>query len=100
MNEAHPDQIPKVQDPLEDRVEKLEQLSKYKTLHTCHELASRGVTLSGVYDVDPDGDGIGQPPIQAYCNFRTNTTEITEIFHGKEELLKIDKCDSVALFMT
>ena len=32
INQAHPDQSPKVQDPLEDRVEKLEQLSKYKTL--------------------------------------------------------------------
>ena len=92
MNQAHPDQSPKVQDPLEDRVEKLEQLSKYKTLRTCHELASRGVSLSGVYEIDPDGDGIGQPPIQAYCDFTTNTTQI---FHDKEELLKIDKCDSV-----
>ena len=90
MNQDHSDQAPK--EPLEDRVEKLEQLSKYKTLRTCHELASRGVTLSGVYDIDPDGDGIGQPPIQAYCDFTTNTTEI---FHDKEELLKIEKCNTV-----
>ena len=90
MNQAHSDQAPK--EPLEDRVEKLEQLSKYKTLRTCQELASRGVTLSGVYDIDPDGDGIGQPPIQAYCDFTTNTTEI---FHDKEELLKIENCDTI-----
>ena len=44
---------------LEERVEKLEQLSKFKTLRTCQELASRGLTLSGLYEVDPDGEGIG-----------------------------------------
>ena len=40
------------EDNLEGRVEKLEQLSKFKTLRTCQELASRGLTLSGLYEVD------------------------------------------------
>ena len=35
------------EDPLEKRVEKLEELSKYKTLRTCQELANRGIKMSG-----------------------------------------------------
>ena len=44
---------------LEERVEHLEELSKIKTLRTCHELAQHGVTTSGWYNLDPDGDLIG-----------------------------------------
>ena len=73
---------------LEERVEKLEQLSKFKTLRTCQELASRGLTLSGLYEVDPDGEGIG--PIEVFCDFSTNTTQI---LHDKEDMIKIDKCN-------
>ena len=46
-----------------ERVDKLEQLSKYKTLRTCQEISNRGLTLSGMYDIDPDGQGIGYEPI-------------------------------------
>ena len=34
-------------DPLEKRVQKLEELSKFKTLRTCQELANRGISMSG-----------------------------------------------------
>ncbi len=44
---------------LEERVAHLEELSKIKTLRTCHELAQYGVTTSGWYKLDPDGDLIG-----------------------------------------
>ena len=80
------------EDNLEGRVEKLEQLSKFKTLRTCQELASRGLTLSGLYEVDPDGDGIGHAPIQVYCDFQSNTTQV---LHDKEEMIKIEKCPGV-----
>ena len=85
---------PRIQteDNLEGRVEKLEQLSKFKTLRTCQELASRGLTLSGLYEVDPDGDGIGQAPIQVYCDFQSNTTQV---LHDKEDMIKIEKCPGV-----
>ena len=49
--------------PIVERVEKLEQLSKYKSLRTCQEISNHGVTLSGMYDIDPDGQGIGYEPI-------------------------------------
>ena len=79
-------------DYIEERVEKLEQMSKYKTLRTCQELASRGLTLSGIYEIDPDGNTIGLGPIQVYCDFATNTTQI---FHDKENEIEIGKCGDV-----
>ena len=90
----HSQNVSKIQteDNLEQRVEKLEELSKYKTLRTCQELANRGLTLSGVYEVDPDGEGIGYAPIEVFCNFETNTTQV---FHDKEDMIKVEKCDSV-----
>ena len=81
----------KVDDNLEQRVEKLEQLSKYKTLRTCQEYADRGLTKSGIYEIDPDGDGIGFAPITVHCNFATNETQI---FHDKEDMIKIEKCST------
>ena len=80
------------EDNLEERVEKLEELSKYKTLRTCQELANRGLSLSGIYEVDPDGEGIGFAPIEVFCDFESNTTQV---FHDKEDLIKVEKCDGV-----
>ena len=54
---------------LEERVEKLEQLSKFKTLRTCQELASRGLTLSGLYEVDPDGKALDMVPLRFFVIF-------------------------------
>ena len=73
-------------DSLEKRVEKLEELSKFKTLRSCQELSNRGLTKSGVFDIDPDGDGIGYGPITVYCNFETNETSI---YHDREDLIKV-----------
>ena len=78
--------------PIEDRVEKLEQMSKYKTLRSCQEMSNRGVTLSGLYDIDPDGEGIGHEPIKVYCDFNTGSTQI---LHDKEDVIKIEKCDQI-----
>ena len=73
-------------DSLEKRVEKLEELSKFKTLRSCQELSNRGLTKSGLFDIDPDGDGIGYGPITVYCNFETNETSI---YHDREDLIKV-----------
>lgn len=78
--------------PIVERVEKLEQLSKYKTLRTCQEISNRGVTLSGMYDIDPDGQGIGYEPITVHCDFDTGSTQI---LHDKEDVIKIEKCDQI-----
>ena len=80
------------EDDLEDRVEKLEEIAKYKTLRTCNELSNRGITSSGVYTIDPDGDGIGYEPILVFCNFQDGTTEV---YHDHEDMIKVDKCDEI-----
>lgn len=39
---------------------------------TCHELRSTDPTLaSGVYKIDPDGENIGDNPIDVYCDMST-----------------------------
>ena len=70
-------------EPLEERVEKLEQISKVKKLRNCQELSDKGLTKSGAYDVDPDGDGQGFGPINVYCDFVMNTTSI---YYGRENV--------------
>ena len=75
-----------VDDDWKPRVEKLEQLSKVKVLRTCQEYSERGITKSGIFTIDPDGDGVGFGPVDAYCNFQTNETSI---FHDKEDIIKV-----------
>ena len=69
--------------------DKPEPLSK-----SCHELAEKGASLSdsGMYNIDPDGESIGQDPIQVYCDFETNSTQI---LHDKEEMIEIEKCSGI-----
>ena len=56
-------------------------------LRTCQEYSERGITKSGIFTIDPDGDGVGLVrPIDAYCNFQTNETSI---FHDKEDIIKV-----------
>ena len=74
-------------DSLEKRVEKLEELSKFKTLRSCQELSNRGLRKSGSYDIDPDGEGIGYGPITVFCDFETNETSI---YHDREGLIKVN----------
>ncbi len=99
---------------LEERVEHLEELSKIKTLRTCHELAQHGVTTSGWYNLDPDGDLVGKqlrshiilyltlsnqltgkPPVEVYCDFQTGETII---HHSSEETIVADHCNDVGCF--
>ena len=81
---------------LYERLQRLEELAKYQGAHistvkirqnqllsihaaprTCNELKSVGVTLSGVYSLDPDGPNTGYRPIEAYCDLRTGKTQMS-----------------------
>jgi len=83
----------KSEDPsLEDRVDYLEEVSKIKVLRTCAEMEQHGVKTSGFYNLDPDGDNIGNAPIRAYCDFEAH---VTEILHDAEgELIDVSHCDT------
>ena len=49
----------------EDRLAKLENLSKTYAVRTCYELKLKGVTKSGRYYIDPDGKELdSNPPIE------------------------------------
>ncbi len=45
---------------------------KSAILRTCHETrAAEPLSISGMYWVDPDGQGVGDDPIYVYCNMTT-----------------------------
>ena len=88
------DKIIKEEPDLEERVEKLENLSKVGTLRSCEEYAAYGIVSSGIYPIDPDGILIGQPPFNVYCRFNDKTGEVTtEVMHDfSETLTNVDHC--------
>merc|ERR1712198_190403 len=60
------------------------------TLRSCDELASYGITASGTYQIDPDGELIGDAPIEVYCNF---TDGSTQLLHDYDLVtVEIDPC--------
>ena len=76
----------------------VEEISKTKILRTCHELARHGVTTSGFYEVDPDGELIGHDPINVFCTFTEDGQAITEILHDSEDIIRVEKCSEVGCF--
>ena len=86
---------------LEGRVDKLEQLSKIRTLRSCEEYASFGIKTSGMYPIDPDGISIGQPPFEVYCRFDDKTGKVfTEVIHNySEDLTVVDYCSDPGCYM-
>ena len=54
---------------LEERVGKLEELAKVKSLRTCHEYSQCGLRKNGKYNIDPDGDLVGHEPFEVFCDF-------------------------------
>ena len=83
---------PFVEVDIEERVEKLELLSKVGTLRTCGEYRAFGIRTSGEYTVDPDGIMIGEAPFNVYCNFDSIGEAVTEIFHNAEDLANVEHC--------
>ena len=48
---------------------RMKKRSLDKVPQSCAHLADMGVDFSGNYHIDPDGAGIGRPPIKVYCDF-------------------------------
>ena len=95
-------EVMSVDDPtLEERVEKVEQLTKVGTLRSCEEYAAFGIRASGMYPIDPDGILVGQPPFNVFCRFDANTGQVlTEVIHSYSEgLIKIDNCDEPGCYL-
>ena len=81
--------IAQMEEDMEDRVAKLEQLARIGTLRSCAEYSRYGLKSSGMYNIDPDGPLLGSEPFQVYCNFDTGATEV---LHDSENLTVIDHC--------
>ncbi|XP_046446328.1 uncharacterized protein LOC124195793 isoform X1 [Daphnia pulex] len=57
---------------------------------TCLEALTADPTLeSGMFWIDPDGQGSGDGPIYVYCNM---TTGSTSVLHDNEDAVDIDHC--------
>merc|ERR1719282_2142628 len=79
----------KMEDDIENRVAKLEQLAKIGTLRTCQEYSKFGLASDGVYLIDPDGPLLGHEPFKVFCNF---TSGSTEVYHDSEDLIDVEHC--------
>jgi len=75
---------------LEERVSHLEDLAMIKSLRSCHEYSLYGITTSGLFTIDPDGDLVGLEPIEVYCDFQEQTTQV---MHDKEYVVDIPHCE-------
>ena len=58
------DHVVKLEPEVEERLAKLEDLSKIGTLRSCFEYSQYGLKTSGPYMIDPDGGLLGQEPFQ------------------------------------
>jgi len=76
---------------IEERLEKLEALSKTNTLRSCYEYQQYGITDSGTYTIDPDGALLGNEPFDVFCNFE-NGIATTEIVHNNDFVVDIPHC--------
>lgn len=80
---------------LEEDTENLREMSKLiRTARTCEELASAGISRSGNFQLDPDGENAGADPINVYCDF---STRATEIYHNMVDELELEQCDNQEL---
>ena len=49
---------------------------------TCHEARAANPSLpSGLYWIDPDGQGVGDDPINVFCDMTSGTAEHMYSFH-------------------
>ena len=77
------------------RLETLEELSLLRLAPSCEHLATFGLTKSGFFNIDMDGEGNGLEPFRAFCNFTTNETIIS---HSYENPVEITKCSEPGCF--
>jgi hypothetical protein len=86
---------------VEERLEKLEELSRVGTLRTCDEYSSFGLKTSRKYLIDPDGLLVGEPPFTVFCNFDVDGGQAgTEVFHNSENLSDVEHCHDPGCFST
>merc|ERR1712142_37906 len=68
--------VQEAEDDIDSRVTHLEGLTRSKLFRSCHETLLHGISLSGTYEIDRDGEAKGEFPIEVYCDFESGTTEV------------------------
>ena len=71
----------RIQKNLDKINENMVDMTTTKILRTCHELEQNGAQTSGMYLIDPDGEMIGDDPINVYCDFKDGENAITEVYN-------------------
>ena len=71
----------RIQKNLDKINENMVDMTTTKILRTCHELEQIGVQTSGMYLIDPDGEMMGDAPINVYCDFKNGGNAITEVYN-------------------
>ena len=67
----------------------LESLGVVTPARTCSDLQRLGVTSSGLHWIDPDGPGLGRPPVRVHCDMRSGATRIGHNFAGERRHVMI-----------
>ena len=59
---------------------------------TCHEARAANPSLpSGMYWIDPDGQGVGDDPINVFCDM-TSDEGLTSVRHDTEKYTEVGNC--------
>ena len=59
---------------------------------TCHEARAANPSLpSGLYWIDPDGQGVGDDPINVFCDM-TSDEGLTSVRHDTEKYTEVGNC--------
>ncbi len=78
------------QQPISSKSVSAISTGKGYVLRTCRETRAADPSLgSGMYWIDPDGQGVGDDPIYVYCNMATGSTEI---LHDTESKTNVGNC--------
>ncbi|XP_057365355.1 uncharacterized protein LOC130686079 [Daphnia carinata] len=82
--------------PLKDNIDINQHRRQNATLRTCHEIHVANPSYpSGMYWIDPDGQGVGDPPIHVHCYMdgkEVSRYGKTSILHDSESKMDIGNC--------
>ncbi len=70
----------------------------YLVPKSCAELRNFGITTSGLYDIDPDGNGMGDRPITVHCDLDSSEV-VTEVLHDAEDMIDVKPCEGENCFL-
>ena len=80
---------------LNKELDHLKEVTKVKAFRSCEELRQQGLQNDGDYPVDPDGELVGEKPIQVSCEADTGTTVVGGEMKATLEACEGDACSKI-----